>query len=113
MSGAEMLLVNMLKAFMPKEAAEKIGAMASDGTFDRIGNLPADIDEIKRGMAALHLGQAKIFAALQALGGSDALHSNSQLRLVAPVPTEHGTNAGPGNDSGADLQPDNRNANGA
>lgn len=52
-SGTEMLFLQMLKAFMPKEAAEKIAGMVEDGTFDRIGSLPADIQEIKDGIKSL------------------------------------------------------------
>jgi hypothetical protein len=62
MSGMEMLLVNTLKAFMPKEAAEKIYRMVEDGTFDRIGAVPADIAEIKRAIGQLHLGLATLAA---------------------------------------------------
>lgn len=51
MSGMEMMLINMLKAFMPKEAAEKIAGYATDGTFDRIGSIPSELDAIRESLA--------------------------------------------------------------
>lgn len=50
----------MLKTFMPKEAAEKIAGMVEDGTFDRIGSLPSDIQEIKAAQKALGFQLAEI-----------------------------------------------------
>ena len=60
MSGMEMMLINMLKAFMPKEAAEKIAGYATDGTFDRIGAIPSELDAIKASLARIELELAGI-----------------------------------------------------
>jgi hypothetical protein len=45
-SGMEMMALSMLKTFMPKEAADQLLRMASDGTFDRIAQIPKALDEI-------------------------------------------------------------------
>jgi hypothetical protein len=101
MSGMEMLLINTLKAFMPKEAAEKIYRMVEDGTFDRIGEVPSDIAEIKRAVGQLHLGLATLAAHVSALemrGGvaRNPLSDGAERGPVAVAYAERGTDADAG-----------------
>ena len=106
MSGMEMLLINTLKAFMPKESAEKIAGWASDGTFDKIGNLPEEISEIKRQQAAILLALGRIFAVLQS-GDDNGLSRNAVGH--GPVPallTECGPLGGGSGDSDASSRTD-------
>lgn len=54
-TGAEMMLQSIFKLFIKPKDAEAIAAqlnrMITDGTFDRIGCLPADLDTLKKGNA--------------------------------------------------------------
>lgn len=113
MTGMEMMLTNMLKAFMPKESAEKIAGWATDGTFDKIGNIPSDLEEIKRDLAKLQFALAKIYAALSveqqvfAAGNGDGVSGGTVTGLGIAPPTEHGTDGGPGGSVGTSGEPDN------
>lgn len=124
MSGMELLFINTLKAFMPKEAAEKIAGMIADGTFDRIGSLPSDILEIKSRLEQcekrfdrLELGLAKIYAAIcqpvpsptpiLQIGNGDRVSSDagSVGPIDAPL-AEHGTDGRPSGSGDASSDAD-------
>ena len=106
MSGMELMLTNMLKAFMPKESAEKIAGWAQDGTFDRIGALPSELDEIKRAQARIEFGLARIFAVLQN-ETIDRVPGGSSPGFVQAALAEHRTDDGPGGRSSAGGDADN------
>lgn len=87
-SGAEMLLISALKAFVPKETAEQINAalqgMLNDGTLNGLGTLVADIQAIKRNQESIMLALGKLYA-------DTVPRSGSKFRPVAPLLAEHGT----------------------
>lgn len=105
MSGMEMMLVNMLKAFMPKEAAEKIAGYATDGTFDRIGAIPSELDAIKESLARIELAIAGVGRRQVALlhhqsEGADQVSRVADGSGLEPAPfAEYGAN-GVGNGAG-------------
>lgn len=105
MLGMEMMLTNMLKAFMPKESAEKIAGWASDGTFDKIGNLPSELEAIKLQQAQILLGMGRIFAILQERDENGIPGSPAPGPLPLAL-VEHGADGEPGNDIGASGEPD-------
>lgn len=122
MSGMDMLLVNALKAFVPKDVAEKLSevlqGMIEDGTFEKIASLPSDVAEIKRAIIQLHLGMATIAAhisALESRTGAPArnpLHDSSDVISHGIAPTsfaEHrsGELANCGSPGGTGGEPDN------
>lgn len=117
MSGTDLLLTNMLKSFMPKESAEKIAGWATNGTFDRIGALPADIAEIKASQARIELELGKLFALVQAQSGyQQPLLAGGNAYPIpgsagdGPFPfasPEHRTDGGPGSNSSASGVADN------
>lgn len=88
MSGMDMLLANTLKAFMPKEAAEKILGYANDGTFERIGAIPFELDQIKARQQAIGLQLEEIRNALLAIAGrlDERGHSKIISHGIEPAP---------------------------
>lgn len=122
MSGMDMLLVNALKAFMPKDVAEKLNeilqGMIADGTFEKIASLPSELEAIKRSIGQLHLGVATIAAhvsALESRTGAPArnpLHDSPDAIPHGIAPTsfaEHrsGELANGGSPGGTGGEPDN------
>lgn len=76
MSGTEMLLQAALKAFVPKETAERyvaqaaqvsaiVEGMVKDGALDGIATLISDVREIKESLARIEFQNGRVFAALQ------------------------------------------------
>jgi hypothetical protein len=95
MNGPEMLLVNMLKAFMPREAADKIYGMATDGTFDRIGAIPSELDAIKKALQDIQCHLIGIERALRDNKPEDRDGIQDAARigiLVASASSEHRAN---------------------
>ncbi len=113
-----MLMQAALKAFVPKETAEKvqlaIEGMLRDGTLDGIGSLVSDIQEIKQRQARIEFGLGKIFAMLQdqqrffASGADNGLPGSAtdgHVNFVAP--NERSISfARPGSDGVAGGEPD-------
>lgn len=91
MSGMDMLLVNTLKAFMPKEAAEKILGYANDGTFERIGAIPFELDQIKARQQAIGLQLEEVRNALLAIATRLDERRHSE---IASYGTDSETNKG-------------------
>lgn len=118
MSGPEMLLQAALKAFVPKETAERlttaIEGMLRDGTLDGIGSLVSDIAEIKASQRRIEFGLAKIFALVQgeqqvhARRTEDGLPGSAGLGPVETVARNDGplSLAGPGDGDDAGREPD-------
>jgi hypothetical protein len=99
-TGTEMLLVTMLKTFVPKEAAEEIANFLEraiqDGTFTQIARLPQELAEIKAALARIESRE-------------NALHSNSGGSGLDPASLgEHGRLAitGPSNIEGTSCAVD-------
>jgi hypothetical protein len=111
-TGPEMLLIAGLKAFVPKETAEKINAaltgMLNDGTLDGIGSLVSDIAEIKRAQSRIEFALGRIFAELQS--GSiraDTIERNPAVGLAPLALAERGASGSGGGYSGSSGEPDN------
>lgn len=103
MSGAEMLLIAGLKAFVPKETADQINAtlqgMLADGTLHGLGNLVADIAEIKARQITIEAILRHIAA--NGLPGNPPTVDAPRLAL-----TEHRTDGQPGSGISAGGEPD-------
>lgn len=125
MSGTEMLLQAALKAFVPKETAERyvaqaaqvsaiVEGMVKDGALDGIATLISDVREIKESLARIEFQNGRVFAALQSQqqifqGGT--IHG--VLGGPAPGPFDHLAPelrpvivAGSGNSGDAGSEPD-------
>ena len=92
MSGPEMLLKAAICAFVPKQTAENIAAtiegMLRDGSLDGIATLTTDIREIKQSLARIEFQNAKLFAAVQALGMQDRVFGSPGIGLGELVASE-------------------------
>lgn len=109
MSGAEMLLIAGLKAFVPKETAEQFSAalqgMLNDGTLQGLGSLVSDIQEIKQNQRNIMLGMGRLAALLQERsdhGVPGGAFDGPRLVVLA----EHGADGGPGGGGNASRQLD-------
>lgn len=126
MSGPEMLLIAGLKAFVPKNTAEKINAtlegMLRDGTLQGIGSLVSDIAEIKARLisidAILRSQGAGVIAgrcaeAVYERGEDNGLSRDTAAQPRQLAPPQHRTDGGPGGGIGTSGQSDNGHGNGA
>jgi len=91
-NGQEMLIIGMLKAFMPKDVAEKISAIVTEGVengaIEKFMAVPGKLEELSGSINRLHSGMAALAARLDERE-LNPVYSASYRRLVEAAPSEH------------------------